>query len=90
MQRTGYVLFRALVLASVMFFISARPLLCVAWELPSTLASWGLGFIIGQIATTPNSSWERPHEDIVLCSMRHKGEWPGTLFYATCRRMFNP
>ena len=26
-------------------FISTRPLPCVAWELPSTLASWGLGFI---------------------------------------------
>ena len=32
---------------------------------------------------------ERPHEDNV-CSMRHEGEWPETLFYATCQRMFNP
>ena len=33
---------------------------------------------------------EASHEDSVLCSMRHEGELPGTLFYATCRRMFNP
>ena len=30
------------------------------------------------------------YEDSVLCSIHHEGEWPRTLFYATCRRMVNP
>ena len=52
----------------------------------------GLALINCIVADHSHSSWERTHayEDSVLCSIHHEGEWPGTLFYAICRRMFNP
>ena len=53
----------------------------------------GLALIVAdhsQLALAGRGLMSYAYEDSVLCSIHHEGEWPGTLFYATCRRMFNP
>ena len=59
--------------------------------LPENVTSSSLSFQKGVSMETYETPLDPPlYEDCVLCSIHHEGEWPGTLFYATCWRMFNP